>query len=211
MVFVSVDETTAEVVNQYPESWQLRARAYFREQEQSKLAAAYRPDPDRSHRLTRRAVRLQPSRLADASAGDHACLNDINVRKARKRSAATPSASGAAAETGGDVAVDVDQRLQTARPAASSAARPTGVSTKMPILAMFCRISIGLRIVVAHRVADEDRPQLAVEHQRFVEIRSSPRSSQLVTTSWSCRAAFSSACASISRGEAVLCAVRAYA
>jgi hypothetical protein len=36
MVYVLVDESTAEVVNQYPESWQLRARAYFREQDQSK-------------------------------------------------------------------------------------------------------------------------------------------------------------------------------
>jgi hypothetical protein len=35
MVYVSVDESTSEVINQYPESWQLRARAYFREQDQT--------------------------------------------------------------------------------------------------------------------------------------------------------------------------------
>jgi hypothetical protein len=37
MVYVAVDKDTAEVLNQYPESWQLKARAYFREQDQSKL------------------------------------------------------------------------------------------------------------------------------------------------------------------------------
>ncbi|ABD08491.1 conserved hypothetical protein [Rhodopseudomonas palustris HaA2] len=45
MVYVLVDETTAEVVNQYPESWQLRARAYFREQDQSKLQQRAGPIP----------------------------------------------------------------------------------------------------------------------------------------------------------------------
>ena len=45
MVFVSVDETTAQVLNQYPESWQLKARAYFREQDQSKLQQRTGPIP----------------------------------------------------------------------------------------------------------------------------------------------------------------------
>lgn len=45
MVYVSVDETTAQIINQYPESWQLRARAYFREQEQSKLQQRSGPIP----------------------------------------------------------------------------------------------------------------------------------------------------------------------
>ncbi|MGP9811557.1 hypothetical protein ACTZWT_08620 [Rhodopseudomonas sp. NSM] len=45
MVYVLVDESTAEVVNQYPESWQLRARAYFREQDQSKLHQHTGPIP----------------------------------------------------------------------------------------------------------------------------------------------------------------------
>jgi hypothetical protein len=45
MVYVTVDETTAQVVNQYPESWQLRARAYFREQEQSKSQQRSGPIP----------------------------------------------------------------------------------------------------------------------------------------------------------------------
>ncbi|WP_420134746.1 hypothetical protein [Rhodopseudomonas sp.] len=45
MVYVSVDESTAEVVNQYPESWQLKARAYFREQDQSKLQQRAGPIP----------------------------------------------------------------------------------------------------------------------------------------------------------------------
>jgi len=36
IVFVSVNKDTQEVVSQYPESWQLKARAYFREQDQSK-------------------------------------------------------------------------------------------------------------------------------------------------------------------------------
>ncbi|WP_322518084.1 hypothetical protein SR870_11485 [Rhodopseudomonas palustris] len=45
MVYVLVDESTAEVVNQYPESWQLRARAYFREQDQSKLQHRTGPIP----------------------------------------------------------------------------------------------------------------------------------------------------------------------
>ncbi|MCG6204503.1 hypothetical protein LPW26_07645 [Rhodopseudomonas sp. HC1] len=45
MVYVSVDESTAEVINQYPESWQLKARAYFREQDQSKLQQRTGPIP----------------------------------------------------------------------------------------------------------------------------------------------------------------------
>ncbi|MCP9625751.1 hypothetical protein NML43_01485 [Rhodopseudomonas palustris] len=45
MVFVSVDESTSEVLNQYPESWQLKARAYFREQDQSKLQQRTGPIP----------------------------------------------------------------------------------------------------------------------------------------------------------------------
>jgi hypothetical protein len=36
MVYVAVDKDTQEVLSQYPESWQLKARAYFREVEQSK-------------------------------------------------------------------------------------------------------------------------------------------------------------------------------
>ncbi len=45
MVYVSVDESTAEVINQYPESWQLKARAYFREQDQSRLQQRAGPMP----------------------------------------------------------------------------------------------------------------------------------------------------------------------
>lgn len=45
MVYVSVDESTAEVINQYPESWQLKARAYFREQDQSKFQQRTGPMP----------------------------------------------------------------------------------------------------------------------------------------------------------------------
>ncbi|MGO3932924.1 hypothetical protein [Rhodopseudomonas pseudopalustris] len=45
MVYVSVDQSTAEVINQYPDSWQLKARAYFREQDQSKLQPRSGPIP----------------------------------------------------------------------------------------------------------------------------------------------------------------------
>jgi len=37
MVFVAIDQDTSQVISQYPESWQLRARAYFRELDQSKV------------------------------------------------------------------------------------------------------------------------------------------------------------------------------
>lgn len=36
MVYVAVDRDTKAVISQYPESWQLKARAYFRELDQSK-------------------------------------------------------------------------------------------------------------------------------------------------------------------------------
>ncbi|MCD0421321.1 hypothetical protein LOC51_29220 [Rubrivivax sp. JA1024] len=38
MVYVAVDQNTQAVISQYPESWQLKARAYFRELDQSKTA-----------------------------------------------------------------------------------------------------------------------------------------------------------------------------
>ena len=38
MVYVAVDQNTQSVISQYPESWQLKARAYFRELDQSKTA-----------------------------------------------------------------------------------------------------------------------------------------------------------------------------
>jgi hypothetical protein len=37
IVYVSIDKTTNQVVNQYPEASKLRARAYFREQDQAKI------------------------------------------------------------------------------------------------------------------------------------------------------------------------------
>ncbi|UYO38909.1 hypothetical protein KQX62_19620 [Rhodopseudomonas palustris] len=36
MVYVAVDQNTQSVISQYPDSWQLKARAYFRELDQSK-------------------------------------------------------------------------------------------------------------------------------------------------------------------------------
>ncbi|NEW86436.1 MULTISPECIES: hypothetical protein [Rhodopseudomonas] len=44
MVYVAVDQDTQAVISQYPESWQLKARAYFRELEHSK--------PERTGSLT---------------------------------------------------------------------------------------------------------------------------------------------------------------
>jgi hypothetical protein len=37
IVYVSIDKTTNQIINQYPEESKLRARAYFRAQDQAKL------------------------------------------------------------------------------------------------------------------------------------------------------------------------------
>lgn len=36
IVFVAMNQDTHEVISQYPETWQLKARAYFREQDRAK-------------------------------------------------------------------------------------------------------------------------------------------------------------------------------
>jgi len=43
IVYVSVDDNTREVISQYPESWQLKARAYFREQDRAKVPSTTQP------------------------------------------------------------------------------------------------------------------------------------------------------------------------
>jgi hypothetical protein len=43
IVFMAMDENTSAVISQYPESWQLKARAYFREQDHAKQFTASQP------------------------------------------------------------------------------------------------------------------------------------------------------------------------
>ena len=43
IVYVAVDDSTREVISQYPESWQLKARAYFREQDRAKVPSTTQP------------------------------------------------------------------------------------------------------------------------------------------------------------------------
>lgn len=43
IVYVAVDDQTRQVISQYPESWQLKARAYFREQDRTTVPSASQP------------------------------------------------------------------------------------------------------------------------------------------------------------------------
>src|SRR3977135_364230 len=81
--------------------------------------------------------------------------------------------------------------------------------TNTPILAMFWRISIGCGLSLVSTALMKIDHRRRLKSNALCTFLSGP--AQVGWTSCSCRAAFSSACASISRGEAVVCDVRAYA